>query len=85
MPLSVLFTAVAVVYYSMDFVFSKAIKLGIVTGVLSSILLAFFLAAAILLLRKTQVTKPKVRTKTSFNTNKIPKYSQYLKRILMQI
>lgn len=73
MPLSVLFTAVAVVYYSMDFVFSKAIKLGIVTGVLSSILLAFFLAAAILLLRKTQVTKPKVRTKTSFNANNIPK------------
>jgi len=73
MPLSVLFTAVSVVYYSMEFVFSKAIKLGIVTGVLSSTLLAFFLAAAILLLRKTQVYKPKVRTKTSFNANNIPK------------
>jgi len=73
MPLSILFTAISVVYYSMEFAFSKAIKLGIVTGVLSSGLFAFVLAAVILLVRKIQSNKPKVPSITSFNENKIPK------------
>jgi len=72
MPLSILFTAISVLYYSMEFAFSKAIKLGIVTGVLSSGLFAFVLAAVILLARKIQSNKPKVPS-TPFNKNKIPK------------
>jgi len=72
MPLSILFTAISVVYYSMEFAFSKAIKLGIVTGVLSSGLFALVLAAVILLVRKIQSNTPKVPS-TPFNKNKIPK------------
>jgi hypothetical protein len=77
MPLSILFTAIAFVYYSTSFVFSKAIKLGIVTGVISSTLFALLLAVGILLIRKVQENNPKRSNRsfnsTSFNTNKIPK------------
>ena len=73
MPLSILFTAIAVVYYSLNFPFSKAIKLGIVTGVLSSTLFALLLAAVLLLLRKSQGNNAKAHKKTSFSVNNVPK------------
>lgn len=73
MPLSILFTAIAVVYYTLDFPFSKAIKLGIVTGILSSTVFSLLLAPIILLSRKIQSNKPKVQNKPTLNAETIPK------------
>jgi len=73
MPLSILFTAISVVYYTMDFAFSKAIKLGIVTGVLSGTVFSLLLALIILLSRKVQSSKPKVQNKPIVNVETIPK------------
>ncbi len=57
MPLSILFTAIAIVYYSIDFEFSKSIKLGILTGVLMSITFAVALTPIILVLRALHLKK----------------------------
>jgi len=59
MPLSILFTAIAIVYYSIDFEFSKSIKLGILTGVLMSIILSVVLTPIILVLRTLRLKKIK--------------------------
>jgi len=57
MPLSILFTALAVVYYSIDFEFSKSIKLGILTGVLSSLIFSIIITPTILILRVVRSKK----------------------------
>ncbi len=71
MPLSLLFTTVSIIYYSMEFTFSTAIKIGILTGVLSSSLFSLVLGAIILLIPKTQLNKPKTfkEHKENFNTD----------------
>ncbi len=51
MPLSIVFAAIAIVYFSMSFDFSKAIRLGVLAGVLSSIAFSFIMAFIILIAR----------------------------------
>jgi len=51
MPLSIVFAAIAIVYFSMSFDFSKSIKLGILAGVLSSVAFSFIMAFIILIAR----------------------------------
>jgi len=51
MPVSVLFTALATVYYSTDFAFSKAIRLGTIAGILTGISLSLLLALILLIIR----------------------------------
>lgn len=51
MPLSILFAAVAIIYFSMSFDFSKAIKLGILAGVLSSVAFSLIMAFILLITR----------------------------------
>ena len=60
MPLSIVFAAIAIVYFSMSFDFSKSIKLGILAGVLSSVVFSLLMAFIILIarsLRQYQFTR----------------------------
>jgi len=67
MPVSILFTAVATVYFSMNFDFTKAIKLGILAGVMSGFSFSLLMALVILIARVINSYK---RTKTTFTTQK---------------
>ena len=51
MPMSILFTAVATVYYSTSFAFSKAIRLGTIAGVLVGISVSLLLALILVIIR----------------------------------
>jgi len=51
MPINILFTAVATVYYSTNFAFSKAIRLGTIAGVLIGISVSLLLALILLIIR----------------------------------
>jgi len=51
MPMSILFTAVATVYYSTGFAFSKAIRLGTITGVLIGVSVSLLLALILIIIR----------------------------------
>ena len=71
MPLSILFTVITTVYYAIDLEFSKSIKMGILTGVLSSITFSI-ITPAILILRA--IRSKKARTKIlSSNYRKVSK------------
>lgn len=60
MPMGILFSAGATVYYSTSFIFSKAIRLGTVAGVLSGISVAFILALIIAILRAIRAYRQKL-------------------------
>lgn len=62
MPMSILFTASATVYYSTSFIFSKAIRLGTITGVLGGITLAFVIAFILAIVRTIRVKGEKIST-----------------------
>lgn len=51
MPLSLLFGAIAVLYFSMDYDFNKAMRLGVLTGVMASLAFSFLLAFIIQITR----------------------------------
>lgn len=57
MPLSVLFTAISFVYFSLDFTFSKALRLAILAGVLISVAFSIVMATVILVIRTIQFKK----------------------------
>jgi len=59
MPISILLTAVATVYYSTSFIFSKAIRLGTIAGVLTGISVAFILALIISIIRAIHAYRQK--------------------------
>jgi len=61
MPISILFTAIATVYFAMQFEFTKAIKLGILAGVLSGIAFSFIVALFIIMIRKIRMYKVKTK------------------------
>jgi hypothetical protein len=61
MPISILFTAVATVYFAMNFDFTKAIKLGILAGVMIGIAFSLLMALIILIIRIIRAYK--IRTK----------------------
>ena len=51
MPVSIIFTIVAVIYFSTSFEFNKAFRLGILAGFLSSVAFSFLIALIILIVR----------------------------------
>jgi len=51
MPMSILFTAVATVYYSTGFAFSKAIRLGTIAGVLIGVSISLLIALILVIIR----------------------------------
>jgi len=51
MPMSILFTAVATVYYSTGFAFSKAIRLGTIAGVLIGVSTSLLIALILVIIR----------------------------------
>jgi len=59
MPISILFIAISTVYYSTDFIFSKAIRLGTISGVLIGISLSLLLAFILILIRILQNVEKK--------------------------
>ncbi len=59
MPISILLTAIATVYYSTSFIFSKAIRLGTVAGVLTGISVAFILALIVSIIRAIHTYRQK--------------------------
>lgn len=63
MPISILFTAIATVYFSMNFDFTKAIKLGILAGVMSGVSFSLLMALLILIARVINSYK---RTKPTY-------------------
>ena len=72
MPISILFTAVATVYFSMNFDFTKAIKLGILAGVMIGVAFSLVVALVILIVRvirtykiRAKVVSPAAKTMNS--------------------
>jgi hypothetical protein len=61
--ISILFTAIATVYFSMNFDFTKAIKLGILAGVMIGVSFSLLMAILILVVRIINQYK---RNKTTF-------------------
>ncbi len=54
LPLTLLFTVASVGYFTFDYSFSKAFKLGILSGVFIGIGMSLIMALALLILRKVQ-------------------------------
>lgn len=54
LPLSILFTVASMIYFTFNYDFSKAIKLGVLSGVLIAISTSLVIALMLLLLRKMQ-------------------------------
>ena len=59
MPISILFTAIAIVYFTMNFEFTKAVKLGILGGVMTGVAFAFLMSPLILMVRSIRLYKVK--------------------------
>jgi len=71
MPVSILFTAIAIVYFSMRYSFSEALKLGILGGVILGLLFSLITAFTITIIRFIRMysSKPKdIATNTSMPT-----------------
>lgn len=51
MPMSILLTAVSTIYFAMNFEFSKAVKLGILAGVMIGVAFSLIMALLILIVR----------------------------------
>ncbi len=56
LPVSILFTMVASIYFTMSFEMNKAIKLGILTGVLGGIGFSILMASILLFMRRIRHT-----------------------------
>ncbi len=54
MPLSIISTGIAIGYFSIDFDFNEAVKLGILTGVIASVAFSSIMALVILIFRAIQ-------------------------------
>ena len=65
MPISILFTAIATVYFSMNYDFTKAIKLGVLSGVMSGVSFSLLVAFFILIIRVLRSYK---RMQPTFNS-----------------
>jgi hypothetical protein len=65
MPISILFTAIATVYFAMQFEFTKAIKLGILAGVMSGVAFSFIVALFITIIRTIRMYKVKTKVLSS--------------------
>lgn len=76
MPLSIFFTAIAIVYYSIDFEFSKSIKLGILTGVLSSITFSIFVTPVLIILRTLRLKKARKEILSPTRSKKTQPFKQ---------
>ncbi len=59
MPISILFTAIAIVYFAMNFEFTEAVKLGILGGVMTGVAFAFVMTPLILMVRAIRLYKVK--------------------------
>jgi len=61
MPVSILFTAIAIVYFSMQYSFSEALKLGVLGGVIAAISFTFLATFIISIVRLIRIysSKPK--------------------------
>ncbi len=55
LPIGALFTAIATLYYLKDFELGKAIKLGVVTGILSAIAFSMLVSTLIMIKRAFQI------------------------------
>ncbi len=71
MPVSILLTAVATVYYAMNYEFTKAVKLGILAGVMSGVTFSLILSFIIVTIRFIRLLAIKPKT-----TSKIQKHQQ---------
>ena len=64
MPISILLTAVATVYFSMNYEFTKAIKLGILAGVMAGVAFSFVLSLVITIVRFIRLYNLKSKIKS---------------------
>lgn len=71
-PLSLLFVVASIGYFTFNYDFSKAIKLGVLSGVLIGIAVSFVMAFALLKLRKVE----KVENSELDDNNKIEEVSK---------
>lgn len=56
-PISLLFSIVSIVYFKLDYSFSEAIKIGLLSGILSATALSSVLALAIIIMRSFRKTE----------------------------
>lgn len=75
LPLSILFTVASIGYFTFSYDFSKAIKLGILSGIVIAIGISFIMAFVLLILRKTQkngTVQNKEETESETNVEREP-------------
>lgn len=65
MPTSILFTAASILYFSMNYEFSKAIRVGVLAGVMIGVAFSLVMALLILIIRFIRLSRLKASLSTA--------------------
>ena len=63
-PLSMLFIIVATLYFKLDYNFTKAMRIGVLSGFFIGLFVSFFITIFLLIMRSVQVPKRNIHKKT---------------------